>query len=68
MVISGAKLNVLEDDDEEEPATPKFRDGSEILEELDLEPVDSMDCGEEVAMNAAEKKRRRYDLGSASWL
>jgi hypothetical protein len=43
MVISGAKLNVLEDDDEEEPATPKFRDGSEILEELDLEPVDSMD-------------------------
>jgi hypothetical protein len=42
-VISGAKLNGLEDDDEEELAPPKFRDELEILEELDLEPVDSTD-------------------------
>jgi hypothetical protein len=64
-VISGAKLNgpELEEDDEEEPAPPKLRDGLESFERLDLEPIDSMDCGEGGDMNTAEKRRQRFNLG-----
>jgi hypothetical protein len=38
--------------DEEEPAPPKFREGFESLDELDLEPTES---GDEKSMDAAEK-------------